>query len=163
MINISEYRSTPYITINGKCINCDNFLIDINKNDVYNNEFIIDLSDGGLEFICDNNLKYDNRWKLLKYEIDGFFKNHINKLGKYTALLFPPNNFNLKGGDLIFNIRTPQEKIIKTELFTKYTLVLFPINICYEITPVENGIRYVFKKILIDSISNDSKKLNFQV
>ena len=181
MINISEYESTPYITVNGTYINCDEFfrsdiingkyqktLAGVNGNDIldktkrvsltYNSEFIINLSNDGLEFICENKLKDDNKWKLLKYEIDGFFKNHIDKLGAYTALLFPPNNFDLKGGDLIFNMNTLQEIIIKPESFTKYTLVIFPISMYHEVTPVENGTRYVFKKALFDSREKSNEK-----
>ena len=94
-------------------------------------------------------------WTFSKFEVGNFLKIPSDDERTYTSLLFPPNNFELKGGDLIFT-EYSKTTTIKPETFTKYTQVTFSKNAFYEVMPVESSAMLVFERPLFsEQYEND--------
>lgn len=109
-------------------------------------------------------------FELIKYNPDGFFNKHKDKLfskstDKYIhthmCLLYPPASLTtpksnpedkLEGGDIVFYINSEGEgggeeitQTIKPSEFTKWTFVIFEQKILHQVLPTIKGTRYVFK------------------
>lgn len=121
--------------------------LQLNKN-VFIKKFGDALSgDSFMEFLKFNNLSISKEgWKFLKYEEGDFFLKHNDKIGLYTALLFPfcQENLNCQGGELVF-----ENGIFESQKIKFHTLVIFPVNAFHEVKKISSGKRYVFKTSLI--------------
>lgn len=122
----------------------------------------------------DNAISYDNydndsseprKWDMISYEIgDKFIRHSDGKKNIYhyaTMLLFPPNNIDkFSGGEFILYKNGASDTILYPHLFTKWTIIVFPINIEHECLTITNGTRYLFKsefelpKVCIDLFEN---------
>lgn len=102
----------------------------------------------------DSNKRDDPReWTLTCYGKGDFFAPHSDgkKSERHfaTLLLFPPAQgdqaiTSFQGGDLILTAGQEKMTFIPSE-FTEWTLVVFPIEMVHECTPVTEGRRFVFK------------------
>lgn len=121
-----------------------------------------------LDLIYDKNGHY-LKWKLLKYEKDGFFTKHKdgkkNNLHFGTMLILPPKTINsYKGGELVLYINN--DKVIINQYEEKWKLIIFGLDVEHELNKVLEGTRYVFKseveydnstKLLIESKTYNEK------
>lgn len=97
-------------------------------------------------FLYKNKLVEVGPVEFLKYDTGCFASKHVDKMGEYTALLFP-KEINSTGGELIlYDTSKPNGKIVfKPYNLEHDTLVIFPAGMEHEVLPVTSGERYVFK------------------
>lgn len=71
-----------------------------------------------------------------------FFRPHLDRIGDYTALLYPEslNCKNLRGGNMIIGSFELDASNLKT-----HTLLIFRTDLIHEVTEILEGTRYVMK------------------
>ena len=96
-----------------------------------------------------------NGWTLLKYSPGDFFKPHTDRLGEFTAILFPqlPND-SFTGGDLIIS----NSVTISSNNLNSHRIVIFDTHAMHEVTPILTGVRYAFKTSLFKEIDIPTSK-----
>lgn len=121
-----------------------------------------------ITFLNENNLvPSPNGWSILRYLKGDLFRPHTDRIGEYTAILYPKSFFNdkIKGGKIIIG----DFELLPSEI-ENHTLLIFKTDLVHEVTEILEGTRYVMKIPLfkaetfsiMDSISEnkESQDLN---
>lgn len=168
VINLTDLKNFEYLldsNFERTTVSINNTdVIDLNVRSSWTNilDFWIHCPVEAKKFFDENYVYYEKNtdnsflnqpYKLLKYNKDDFFSDHIdNKLGlahKYTCLIFTPYS-DYEGGDLILHNKDNSiyQKISMADYKNQFVMVIFRIDLFHSVTPITKGTRYVFKKPL---------------
>uniref|UniRef100_A0A6C0ACY2 Prolyl 4-hydroxylase alpha subunit Fe(2+) 2OG dioxygenase domain-containing protein n=1 Tax=viral metagenome TaxID=1070528 RepID=A0A6C0ACY2_9ZZZZ len=101
-------------------------------------------------------------WSILRYQKGDFFKPHTDRIGEYTAILYPKfyGSEKIKGGKIIIGSfeLSPDE-------IEDHTILIFKTDLLHEVTEILEGNRYtmkisLFKVETFEIMMNMDKKIN---
>lgn len=101
------------------------------------------------EFLNDHNLVPSPKgWSILRYQKGDFFKPHTDRIGEYTAILYPKSydSEKIKGGKMIIG----SFKLSPDEI-EDHTILIFKTDLLHEVTEILESTRYVMKISLFKS------------